>query len=157
MATTTYPLSRLALVAVSAVLMAPHGSPAQTPLQPVPLHKGCTGPIPPDYLVCMGRPSAKRMATAQKGFCNRAPPWPMDPPAFSLTSNSKLQANAPGGCVQLRRRVHQAGSSRGTSSSESSMPRRETRVRSPTNRVAHSDPRKTLPKPSAPAGLSGLI
>jgi hypothetical protein len=73
MATTRYSLSKLILVTVSAVLMAPHGAPAQTPPQPVPLHKGCTGPIPPDYMVCKGPPVCKENGDGSEGVLEPGP------------------------------------------------------------------------------------
>lgn len=73
MATSKYLLSRLVLVSAVALLMAPHRSPAQPAPQPVPLHKGCTGPIPPDYMVCKGPPVCKENGDGSEGVLQPGP------------------------------------------------------------------------------------
>src|SRR5579863_2252494 len=94
MATTKYPWSRLVLLAMSTVLIAPYAASAQLAPQPVPLHRGCTGPIPPDYMVCKGPPVCKENGDGSEGVPEPGPLSPTEPPACSLTSNSRFQANA---------------------------------------------------------------
>ncbi len=54
-------------------LVAPCVSSAQLPPQPVPLHRGCTGPVPADYLVCKGPPVCKESGDGAEGILEPGP------------------------------------------------------------------------------------